>query len=780
MRSTERAFVAALLAAGTNGYGLAASARPWIPAGSLGEALAMLGGSAGISVGVSDPSLARQRVPGLAGPIAPEAAIRRLIKGLDACLRRIDAQTYRVEPCLRRGRPLPPPPPVPVPDVPSAIIVTASKRQTPATDYAGTALIIVGDDLAPGRSARGSAGIVARLPTLASTNLGPGRNKLFIRGVADSSFNGPTQATVGQYLGDIRLNYNAPDPDLTLYDVAQVEVLEGPQGTLYGAGSLGGIFRIVPEAVDLDHAHGSFAAGFSDTYKGADGSDAAGMLNLPIIDGRVAVRGVAYRSVDGGYIDDVGRGLRDVNRTRTIGGRVALKGELGDGWVLTLSGTLQNIDSADGQYAERNLPRLERRSAVAQPFDNDYALGGITLTKSWGNTRLVSTASVIRHDVGSSYDFTPVGGSPTLFGQTNAILLYSNETRLSHEGTGGRGWLIGSSLVVDEERLTRTLGPVDAPTRIEGVRNTIADAALFGEVTQPVARRLIVTAGARVSLTVLDGQALDQPGEPSEPSRHQVRILPSAGLVWRLGTHGTTLFARVEQGFRPGGLEVSGDPSSQSVQRFHGDLITTWQGGVRAGREALGHVSASASLSYSAWNNIQADLVGTTGLPYSSNIGDGRILGAEGRVGWRPLEGVDLQASIFLNDSELTHPAPAFVGSDASQLPNIPAIGGRIAATYSRRLTERWRVSTGLAARYVGQSRLGVGPLLNIPQGNYLDASADLRIGTERLGFDLSVANLTDTTANTFSLGDPFRVADRLQTTPVRPRTVRFGIDARF
>jgi len=81
---------------------------------------------------------------------------------------------------------------------------------------------------------------------LASTNLGTGRNKIFIRGVADSSFNGPSQSIVGQYLGDVRLTFNAPDPDLELYDIARVEVLEGPQGTLYGAGSLGGVVRVCP------------------------------------------------------------------------------------------------------------------------------------------------------------------------------------------------------------------------------------------------------------------------------------------------------------------------------------------------------------------------------------------------------------------------------------------------------------------------------------------------------------------------------------------------------
>src|SRR3546814_3098560 len=90
------------------------------------------------------------------------------------------------------------------------------------------------------------------MASLSSTHLGAGRNKLFIRGIADSSFTGPTQATVGQYLGDIRLSYNAPDPDLRLYDVDNVEVLEGPQGTLYGAGSLGGIIRVVPNAPNPD------------------------------------------------------------------------------------------------------------------------------------------------------------------------------------------------------------------------------------------------------------------------------------------------------------------------------------------------------------------------------------------------------------------------------------------------------------------------------------------------------------------------------------------------
>src|SRR5690606_7870131 len=130
------------------------------------------------------------------------------------------------------------------------IVVVGSKRETPLAEYAGQVEVIDGAELAFG-GVGGTEQITPRTHTVRSTYLGSGRNKLFIRGIADSSFTGPTQSTVGQYLGDLRLSYNAPDPDLRLSDLARVEVLEGPQGTLYGAGSLGGIVRLVPNEPEM-------------------------------------------------------------------------------------------------------------------------------------------------------------------------------------------------------------------------------------------------------------------------------------------------------------------------------------------------------------------------------------------------------------------------------------------------------------------------------------------------------------------------------------------------
>src|SRR5213076_1146627 len=103
------------------------------------------------------------------------------------------------------------------------------------------------------------------------------------------AFTGRTQSTVGLYLDDVPITYNAPDPDLRLADVEQVEVLRGPQGTLYGSGSIGGIVRIVtakPDPADFASSATVEAAG---TRHGAGSGGVEGMVNMPLGD-RSAVR----------------------------------------------------------------------------------------------------------------------------------------------------------------------------------------------------------------------------------------------------------------------------------------------------------------------------------------------------------------------------------------------------------------------------------------------------------------------------------------------------------
>ena len=345
-----------------------------IAPGPLGEVIAAIGVQARITIAILDPELASHRSPGVKGDVSVRAALDRALRGTGAEAVFYDRATVRIIRSRPRPkpspRPKPRPPKLPATEAPPVeIIVSATKQTMHLDNFPGTAKII---DLEAGRLARkagdGTAAIAALQPTLTTTNLGRGRNKLFVRGIADSSFNGPTQATVGQYLGDVRLTYNAPDPDLNLYDLERVEILAGPQGTLYGAGSIGGIVRLVPNTPDSTAAYASASAGLSATRFGGIGGDAAAMANLPILKGQAAVRLVVHGGRDAGYIDDPSRGLRDINSGRNFGQRLLVRIDDIAGWTIDLGGVHHRVETDDGQYLIRGQPPLTRSNPIAQPF----------------------------------------------------------------------------------------------------------------------------------------------------------------------------------------------------------------------------------------------------------------------------------------------------------------------------------------------------------------------------------------------------------------------------
>jgi len=748
----------------------------------LSEALVSFGTQAGISIGISDSRLANVRVRGVHGRMSVERALARLLKDTGLAYQAIDPQTYRIVAATRPQekivKTIRPAPPVVFAD----IVVTASKRAIGLRNFPATVSIFRPEDLGlVGTAGKGTDAIVGVLPSVNSTHLGPGRNKLFIRGVADSSFTGPTQASVGQYLGDVRLNYNAPDPDLTLYDVNRVEVLEGPQGALYGAASLGGIVRIIPNPPQPDRLSASFSAGMVTTRHGAPGGDLAGMLNIPFVNDRVAIRAVAYRSIDGGYIDDIRRGFDDVNRSRTIGGRFDLRILAGDGWTIDTGGLVQNINSADSQYADRGLPPLTRASALAQPFDNDYLLGQIVIKKQSEGLELTSATGIVRQNVSAIFDATPLSptGAVSEFRQQSQITLISNETRLSRQYGDGSGWLAGATLVSDRERLTRLLGPPNALSRITGVRNDVVEAAVFGEATLHIAPSLSISPGGRLAYTRQVGEALDIQTTNEEPKRKGAEFLPSLALTWRPGSR-LTGYVRYEEGFRAGGLSVAKSGSGLSVKHFKGDTIGAYEIGFRYNDKMVDRFSLAASVSYGHWEHIQADLVDDHGLPFSANIGTGNVLGLELSTTWRPLPGLMAEFGLLLNESSLARPTP---GSDAKKnadLPNVADTEARVAVSYKSRIGGGFDLSLGASARYAGLSHLGVGPGFHIRQGRYTDTMVRARLGRGNLEVSFELDNVLDTLGNRFSLGDPFGVMDGLQTTPLRPRTLRVGIGAAF
>lgn len=780
-----------------------------VRAARLDRAIADLGRQAGVSIGFRDARFAAVRVRAVHGHMTPGEAIDRMLRDTPLRARRVAPGTFLVEARPPSPRPPPSPPraaprplvPVPAPP-PIEIVVTGSKREIPIGAYPGGVQIIDGDKLSFADGARGTGAIEARVASVVSTHLGPGRNKLFIRGIADSSFVGPTQATVGQYWGNSRVTYSAPDPSLRLYDVRRIEVLEGPQGTLYGAGSLGGVVRVVPHAPDLHSAAGSAWIGAQAVEHGKPGVDGGAIVNLPVAEDRLALRAVGYASYEGGYIDDVGRGLSDVNKVKTYGGRAALRYDPGGDWTVDVSAVGQRIDGDDSQYAERGTGELSRSSTVPQPYRNEFYLGDLVVRKQWDALEFTASLGYAYQYVFEQFEgaeltnfrdssIAPVADAPSArYSQKNRIHMFTAEARLARRGENGAGWLIGASLLRNSARTNRTMDAIAFASPLTGVRNGVEEATLYGEGTLALTERLTLTAGGRFTHARLSGESEDAVEtlafsiDPrAQTARSETRLLPSGALAWR-PSDTVTLFARYQQGIRPGGIAVR----REFIQRFKGDRVSTIEGGVRLRTRAL---EIEASTSWTDWRNIQADLIDGFGFPATDNVGDGRVFSIGLASRWRPLRGLEFDAAVYLNDSKVTErfsmisgPAgattPAYSEEDFKRLPNIADVTGRVGFAYSAPLGDRLDFAANGFVRYVGRSTLGIGPILGKLQGDYVDTGLAFRIGDGRRAATLDISNLFDARGNRFALGSPFLVRDRNQITPLQPRTVRVGVEISF
>ncbi|MCT2560191.1 TonB-dependent receptor [Tsuneonella sp. YG55] len=742
-----------------------------------------------MSINVNDAALRSARTRGLRGRHSVEEGLRLLLRGSGYTFRLADGSVVqlvkvtppRTKPQQRAstGRPKAAPvlPPASIPSPP--IVVTASKRNARLTDFPGSVHVAT---LSPAESlrlgSRGSEILLRQIPNLTSTDLGSGRNKIFIRGIADSSFNGQNQSTVSQYLDESRLIYSAPDPALALYDIERIEVIEGPQGTLYGAGSLGGVIRLVPSEPSLAQASIAGTVGLT-TSEGERGHDAALVANAPL-GSSAALRMVAYDVARPGYIDDPSRDLEDINRTTIRGLRATLRLEPLEGWTADLGVVGQNLASRDGQYTNSGRSDLVRRSTIAQPFDNDYRLAFATVRRNFGTVELTSNTSYTNHAIDTAFDATrPSDTGPRAYFEDTKISLVTHETRLSGRGRLFSSWVLGGSIAHNIDHVRREIGDPDALVTLSNVRSGTTDAAIFGEGTLDVTRALALTAGARISFYRQVSELTNtSPSVDLEPKRSAWRLLPTAALSWKPGRD-WLVYARYHEGYRPGSQRIVGEGTQVRTARFSPDELKTTEGGVRFGNEPDTRFSGGVAYAYSRWQDVQADLITTVGFPYVANIGSGYVRYTSAYLSWKPAKGLELGATGFLATSHLDRLTPAFATADERDLPNIADSGWRVSGHYEAAIG-----TTGLkfdaSVSHIGKSYLAIGAPLERRQGDFYDASLGCRISFGKWGVSVDVDNLLDSRANRFSFGNPFSVADEDQRTPLRPRTLRIGVDAQF
>lgn len=744
---------------------------------TLDFALRELARQGGITVVATDDRLRTVKTRALSTDRPPAEALKRLLRGTGYSAVAIDADSFRVVGApLRRRSPPPARPAMPPPSGNAQdIIVTASKQGTELARYPGS-VSVIGRGVTIPTGSVDLSDVASQTPILQTTALGPGRNKLFIRGIADSSFNGATESTASLYLDEVQIAFAGPDPGLRLYDIGEVEIAEGPQGALHGSGAIGGIVRLTSNPVSLDRDGGRLEWGGGLTEHGAPSGDVAGVANTVLIPGTLGLRVVGYHAVDGGYIDNGRTGATDINRVLASGGRAALRWEVGDGWRAELGGGMQAIVARDAQYV-LSEDVLVTRAAIAQPYWSDMTFGRLVLTRNWASgLEFVSATGLVQGGSFEQIDASTLGGSQS-YQLDGSKTLFTHESRLSRRLAGGGSWVVGINLVSDQSVMGRSLTARAGVRPVIGVTNLTRSGALFAEATRPLSEALSVTLGGRVTAARVDGEPSITPRSGRYVrGRSTTRVDPTFGFSWLLAPE-WSLFGRYQSGFRTGGLAVAAGVGR--VANFESDSIQMVELGLRHLRRGTTGLSASFSLSHARWTAIQADLLNRSGQPVTGNIGDARVDALEGWLEWVPQRDWHLTAAFFVTDNAVTGATAALSRARNRRLPETPSVSGRLGVVRDFRVSPELTVSARADASFVGPSVLGVGDMLDARQGGYGVGNLSLTARKGRYSLAATLDNVLDAYGNRFAYGNPFLLGRRNVSTPVRPRTVgvRMGVD---
>ena len=705
-----------------------------------------------------------------------EEALRRLLAGSGWIAVHVSATTYRIEhapprrPAPARPKPLPIVSANPLRAPTEDIVVTAQKRRQPIEDLAVSVSVVPLEDSATRRLVDGARDLALSVEGLAVTNLGPGRNRQFIRGVADSPFNGPSQSTVAIQLDEARITFDAPDPDLRLVDMERVEILKGPQGPLYGSGALGGIYHMVTRKPELSGYSGSFRLIGEAVEHGSPGAGGEAVLNVPVVDGKLAVRGVGYFLHSGGWVDNLGRN-RNANQTKTAGGRLAVRWQPTSDWTVDVTGVLQDMNSKDSQYVTAAHATVRGDVRIPEPSDNDFKSFAATVQGRVGALNLLATSSFVDHGVDYTLDSTNASSlfglaGPSSFLDDRSYRVINHEVRLSPSSSSN--WLLGASYLQASSHDVATVTGSDVTVPAEVLNRKITELALFGELTVPLFDHVKATAGARLFRSMAEDEAVEQTGGSSDRIS-KTGFSPSIALSWTPSNR-STVYLRYAQALRPGGLA----PVEQiASRRFDSDELGTFDLGVRhkLSGEAL---SLSANVFRTVWDHIQSDYLLPNGLVSTRNAGRGRIYGVEASADWRPLQGFSLSAGASWLDAQLTR-TEGGLDLDDRRLPIAPDITGRASAQYDFALGA-WATSLSAQVNYIGRARLTFDQNLDRNMGNYATASMAAFFTRKSLTIGARVDNLFDVRGDSFAFGNPFSIMNAPQYTPLRPRAFSLSI----
>jgi outer membrane receptor protein involved in Fe transport len=745
-----------------------------------------LGGDLEACVGVA---------PALYGRMSSQAALDRILAHSRCGYAMPDPRTV----LIRKLAPVRPRP-ASAPPQPSSLalgeVVITAQRYPNLPGRTPYAISVISGSTLARETLTSLSDLTGQVAGMTVTNLGPGRDKILLRGLSDGAFTGQTQSMVALYLDDVPITYSAPDPDLRLADIERVEIMRGPQGTLYGGGSLGGVLRIATRKPDLDRYQANLLAGVAYTWDGGVGGEFEAMANVPITPGRVALRAVAYRDTQNGYIDNSTLGLKHVNGSKREGVRASLRAVLTPHWTATLGVTTQSINDNDTQYGLRRLGAHRRDNTVREPHDNDFDHLSLTLAGDGGWGRVTGSVSRLSHQFDSRYDATSAATlyglppGPAAFDEEKAIDLTVAEVTYatpSDQRLHGLIGVFGSTGTIRLRSQLQGLHPAGATAYAERRDDKINETAVYGEATFDATARLSATAGLRWFDFRFDTDSLvTQPGgqRAFNGSDDATGLSPKL-LVSYDARPGLLFYAQVAEGYRPGGFNSAGrigqafDVSGVPARRYQADELWNYEIGVKL-RGWDDRLQGRIAAFYAAWESVQSDQYLSDGTAYTANIGNGDNRGIEAEAALRLNGQIDLRAAALLNDPEITRQNLDFSSRHDASLPGVPRASASFGVDYHRPLPRDLTLRLQGQATYIGSSYLTFDADNMHEMGEYLGLRgvASLEAGDWTLAG--TVDNPFGAHPNSFSFGNPFLITRDQIITPPRPRTISVRLSARF
>jgi len=806
-RSTAPQWVLSCFAliAGSTG-GLARAAPPAaivafnIAASPLQSALVKFAVQANISLGLDAVDACSGVARALTGRYTIEEGLQRILRGSGCGYRRLDAGAYEIRPLPRTA----PAPAIAANESPtradlSELVVVATRQTTPA-DRLAYAVSSIPRSTLDDQGVHDLSDLTMLSPGMTVTNLGMGRDKVLLRGLSDGPLTGLTESLVSLYLDDTRLTFNAPDPDLRLVDIDRVEVLRGPQGTLYGAGSLGGVVHIVSAEPDANRrsAWADATYGFTDGGAPSNAEDAA--INLPLIADKAAARLVLYHEVDGGYIRNTFLDVNNINRSERDGGRFTVKYSLNNAWDISAGAVIQTIMADDTQYDTLPGAPYTRDTRLREPSTNDFHDYHVTVNGDLGWAVAHASAAFIQHDIFNRFAAeTPIAGPASgadALDERSAIQSAVTEETLTSEASSRVQWVTGFFYAHTTETSSFTLSALGPPVvgSYSDVRHDgLDEGAVYGQAEIPIVAAWTVTVGGRVFASRDRVSSLNTV-VPTHVSTQFTGVVDQVGFTPKLVISdrplpGLLVYVQADQGYRPPGINTAAGPDEflfppggvEPLRSYKGDQLWSFEAGAKAtafdGRLRLSVASFDVQ-----WKDVQSDQLLASGLPYTANVGDGRNYGVEIESAFNT-GALQLRADLLLNDPELNHAntaAAAFPLLANSSLGAVPDQVVGFSAHYAWTVLGRRSLTLDGRWTYVGGSRL----MLNIAnlgkEGNYDTGRLAASLVDDRWRFTVAVDNPADTEANTFAYGNPFLLRSVHQSTPLRPRTVSLSLEAWF